>query len=68
MTDDSTLRETIRDIMSDRQSRSAKWIIHELNKRGYDTTPVKVSRICKTIPEIEIIGKWCKRAEYRMVD
>ncbi len=68
MTVDQVLRDAVYSIMSDRRQRSAKEILNALREQGYESNPVKVARICASIPGIRIVGKWNNRSEYRMVD
>lgn len=68
MTCDRALEDAVHEIMSDKMPRSAKWIIRELNRRGFDdVTSQKVRSVCKSDPKIEIIGMHSGRAEYKMV-
>lgn len=67
MNEEEIISRAILEIMSDRRSRSAKQIARELGRKDMVSTAPKVARICSRIPEIETIGKWNHRSEYKMV-
>ncbi|MBR6911175.1 MAG: hypothetical protein IKN41_04890 [Candidatus Methanomethylophilaceae archaeon] len=61
------LQAAIRMVMSDGQSRNAKWIRHKLLEMGVDASVNRISKICSRDGTIEKVGIYSDRAEYRKV-
>lgn len=64
------LQKKILEVLSDGQSLNIKWIGNRLKEKGTEATWAAVKFACRMLVDdgkLEITGKYCNKAEYRVV-